>query len=68
MEASIYQKWHLRALFILQIVCFLAVALDSLRNSIVFPEGTTPADALIYFFLLVILEEAIRIKARLGAE
>jgi hypothetical protein len=63
-----YQKWQIRILVLAQIVCVLAFAWDDLRISFIFPEGTTPADALIYFFLLFLLEEVTRIKAHLGVE
>jgi hypothetical protein len=62
------KKWQIRILVLLQLACFLAMFWDSLRNSIVFPNGTTQVDVLTYLFLFIIMEEIVRIKAHMGAE
>lgn len=62
-----YLKWQIRILVLLQIGCFLAIDWDGLRR-VMFPEGATPVDALIFLLLIFILEEIIRIKDHVAVD
>lgn len=57
-------KILIRILMVLELISFLSISWAELRD-VAFPDGTTPAQALIVFILLVVWEEVLKISRRL---
>jgi hypothetical protein len=60
------RKWGIRFLVLLQVLTVVSVGWAGLRHQL-FPNGTTPAEAAIVFFILVVWEDVLLTKWRVEA-
>jgi hypothetical protein len=60
------RKWGIRFLVLLQVLTVVSVGWAGLRHQL-FPNGTTPAEAVIVFFILIVWEDVLLTRWRVEA-